>query len=76
MNLIFLSNFYNHHQGPLCRALAAQDGVSFRFLSSGSISLERRAMWGEIRDLPDFVVTPRTRQNGSWPPARFWRQMP
>ena len=24
------------------------------------ISLERRAMWGEIRDLPDFVVTPRT----------------
>lgn len=60
MNLIFLSNFYNHHQGPLCRALAAQDGVSFRFLSSGSISLERRAMWGEIRDLPDFVVTPCT----------------
>lgn len=60
MNLIFLSNFYNHHQGPLCRALAAQDGVSFRFLASGSISLERRAMWGEIRDLPDFVVTPRT----------------
>lgn len=32
MNLIFLSNFYNHHQGPLCRALATQDGVSFRFL--------------------------------------------
>ena len=60
MNLIFLSNFYNHHQGPLCRALAAQDGVSFRFLACGTISLERRAMWGEIRDLPDFVVTPRT----------------
>ena len=60
MNLIFLSNFYNHHQGPLCRALAAQSGVSFRFLACGTISLERRAMWGEIRDLPDFVVTPRT----------------
>ena len=60
MNLIFLSNFYNHHQGPLCRALAAQDGVSFRFLASGSISLERRAMWGEIKDPPGFVVTPRT----------------
>ena len=60
MNLIFLSNFYNHHQGPLCRALATQDGVSFRFLASGSISLERRAMWGEIKDPPGFVVTPRT----------------
>ena len=60
MNLIFLSNFYNHHQGPLCRALAAQSGISFRFLASGSISLERRAMWGEIRNLPDFVVTPCT----------------
>lgn len=60
MNLIFLSNFYNHHQGPLCRALAAQSGVSFRFLASGSISLERRAMWGEIKDPPGFVVTPRT----------------
>ena len=60
MNLIFLSNFYNHHQGPLCRALAAQSGVSFRFLACGTISLERRAMWGESRDLPDFVVRPRT----------------
>lgn len=76
MNLIFLSNFYNHHQGPLCRALAAQSGISFRFLASGSISLERRAMWGEIRDLPDFVVTPRTPAEWVVAPARFWKQMP
>ena len=60
MNLIFLSNFYNHHQGPLCRALAARRDVCFRFLACGAISPERRAMWGEIRDLPDFVVTPHT----------------
>lgn len=60
MNLIFLSNFYNHHQEPLCCELAAQSGVSFRFIACESIPPERRAMWGEITELPDFVVTPRT----------------
>lgn len=49
MNLIFLSNYYNHHQEPLCRALAAQPGVRFRFLAYGEISPERRKMWGEMR---------------------------
>lgn len=62
MNLIFLSNYYNHHQEPLCRALAAQPGVRFRFLAYGEISPERRKMWGEMRELPDFVRVPRTQE--------------
>lgn len=62
MNLIFLSNYYNHHQDPLCRALATQPGVRFRFLAYGEISPERRKMWGDMRDLPDFVSVPRTHQ--------------
>ena len=62
MNLIFLSNYYNHHQEPLCRALAAQPGVRFRFLAYGEISPERRKMWGEMREPPDFVRVPRTQE--------------
>lgn len=58
MKLIFLSNFYNHHQEPLCRELATQSGVLFRFIACGSISPERRMMWGEIKELPNFVITP------------------
>ena len=76
MDLIFLSNFYNHHQGPLCRALAAQSGVSFRFLASGSISLERRAMWGEIRDFRILLSRRALRQSGSKHPMKFLQQMP
>ena len=60
MNLVFLSNYYNHHQAPLCEALSAQAGVMFRFVACGEMTEERRKMWGEWRCLPDFVLAPKT----------------
>ncbi len=60
MNLVFLSNYYNHHQAPLCEALSAQAGVTFRFVACGEMTEERRKMWGEWRCLPDFVLVPKT----------------
>lgn len=63
MKLIFLSNFYNHHQASLCSALASQDGVDFRFIACEEISEERRKMWGELQDLPEFVFTPKSKED-------------
>lgn len=60
MKIVFLSNFYNHHQAPLCEALSAQAGVTFRFVACGEMTEERRKMWGEWRCLPDFVLVPKT----------------
>lgn len=65
MKIIFLSNFYNHHQSPLCNALHNQAGVVFRFIACEEISDERRKMWGEIRDLPNYVMTPQTDEEWS-----------
>lgn len=63
MKLIFLSNFYNHHQASLCSALASQDGVDFCFIACEEISEERRKMWGELKDLPEFVFTPKSKED-------------
>lgn len=60
MKIVFLSNYYNHHQAPLCEALYAQADVTFRFVACGEMTEERRKMWGEWRCLPDFVVVPKT----------------
>ena len=60
MKIVFLSNYYNHHQAPLCEALSAQAGVTFRFVACGEMTEERRKMWGEWRCLPDFVLVPKT----------------
>lgn len=60
MNIIFLSNYYNHHQAPLCSALSAQADVAFRFIACGEMTEERRKMWGEFTSLPDFVVVPKS----------------
>lgn len=60
MKIVFLSNYYNHHQAPLCEALSAQAGVTFRFVACGEMTEERRKMWGEWRCLPGFVLVPKT----------------
>ena len=55
-SVVFVSNFFNHHQRPFCDAMYALLGDGYRFLETEHISQERLAMgWGE-RDLPSYVI--------------------
>lgn len=65
MKLIFLSNYYNHHQASFCNALSSHVGVSFQFIACGKMREERLKMWGELQDFPSFIVTPKTQEDWS-----------
>ena len=60
MKLIFLSNYYNHHQGPLCEAIAAKTDVDFQLVVCGVMTEERQKMWGRTEKLPRFVTEPKS----------------
>lgn len=56
MRLVFLSNFYNHHQRPLSCAFERLTGHSFAFVATEKFSEERRLMgWDPDEDAP-FVI--------------------
>ncbi len=55
MNVVFLSNFYNHHQSGISRALYEYTGGQYRFVATEQIPEERRQLG--YSDLADpFVV--------------------
>lgn len=55
MKIIFLSNYYNHHQAPFCRAMYNRLGDDFCFIQTEEMEAERCNMgWGE-KQLPSFV---------------------
>lgn len=54
MKIVFVSNYYNHHQAPLCRALSRQV-EEFYFIATSEMRRERREMGYAMADVPDFV---------------------
>lgn len=53
MNVVFLSNYFNHHQKPLSDSLAAR--VHYTFIATAQITAERLSMgWGTEED-PEYV---------------------
>ncbi len=62
MRLIFISNFLNHHQLPLCQAFAKRLGEEFVFLNCGLIDQERVKLgYQDMNDMFSFsklCVTP------------------
>lgn len=54
MTFVFVSNYINHHQIPLCEALDRELGGNFTFIQTMPMEQERVDMgWGvEVRDLP------------------------
>ncbi|MGN1062362.1 MAG: hypothetical protein ACI4RO_04465, partial [Candidatus Scatosoma sp.] len=55
MKIVFVSNYYNHHQAPLSEAFYKQTSGEYAFIATGRMSLERRKLgWGE--KLPSFVL--------------------
>lgn len=54
MNIVFLSNFYNHHQSGISRALYEQTGGQYRFVATEPMPEERRQLG--YADLADTFV--------------------
>ncbi len=57
MKIVFLSNFLNHHQLPLCKALTATDGVEYYFVATTPIPDEQLKLgYEDMNNAYDFVI--------------------
>lgn len=57
MKIVFLSNFFNHHQSEFSRYMDELTGHNYRFIATTSMGAERKKMgWGEI-SIPDYVMS-------------------
>ena len=55
MKLVFVSNYYNHHQSELSRAFYKLTNGSYCFIETEPIEKERTKMgWGQ-KEVPDYV---------------------
>ncbi len=55
--LIFVSNFFNHHQKPLSNEFYKLLGDGFKFIETEPMPQERKSLgWGE-KSFPDYVVS-------------------
>ena len=55
MKVVFVSNYFNHHQKPFCEEMYHRLGDNFRFVSTGIMSEERRKLGYAQDDLPTYV---------------------
>ena len=56
MKIVFLSNYYNHHQSALARRLQRLSEGWFSFIKTTEIGAERVAL-GWKSDEPEYVVS-------------------
>ena len=56
MTVVFISNYYNHHQAPFCQVMSNLLKENFVFIQTQEMEEERSSMgWGDI-DLPAYVI--------------------
>ena len=55
MKIVFVSNFFNHHQKPLCDALYNLLGADFSFISTESVPVARIKLGYAKDDHPQYV---------------------
>lgn len=56
MKLVFASNYFNHHQKPICERLYSHLGEDFVFLATKPMREERKKLGYDTEELPDYVV--------------------
>ncbi len=54
--IVFVSNFFNHHQKPFCDALYNTEGVDFKFVPMENMEEERKQMGYDTIAIPSYVV--------------------
>lgn len=57
MTVVFVSNYFNHHQRPLSDALFALTGGEFTFVETAPMSRQRMALGYSREELPSYVKT-------------------
>ena len=55
MRIVFASNFFNHHQKPVCEALYRRLGDDFRFIATEAVPHARRSL-GYGTEQPEYVI--------------------
>ena len=56
-SVVFLSNFFNHHQKPLAEEMYNRLGKGFLFVETSEMSKERKKLgWGED-SYPEYVIS-------------------
>lgn len=62
-NLVFISNYFNHHQKPICEGIYHLLGDGFKFIETAEITNERKNMgWGESI-FPSYVILEKDYKN-------------
>ena len=56
MNIVFISNYFNHHQRNLSDCLNNEQGISFTFVATSKISDERKSLGYDNSVFPDYVT--------------------
>lgn len=57
MKIVFVSNYFNHHQKPLCDALWRLTGGAFHFIQTAEMREERKKLGYGDAVLPEYVVS-------------------
>ena len=60
MKIVFVSNYYNHHQHALCRELERMNPGQFHFIATSEMRQDRKTLGYGNWDIPDFVRTAHT----------------
>ena len=56
MKIVFVSNYYNHHQAPFAKEIDRLAHHKFFFIETSPMEDERRKMGWRIEDKPDYVL--------------------
>ena len=56
MTIVFLSNYFNHHQSSFSDALFNTNGIDYRFIAYESVDAERAAMGWQTDHFPEYVL--------------------
>ena len=55
MKIVFVSNYFNHHQKPFCEEMYKRLGTDFSFVATGMIGAERLKLGYAQNDTPPYV---------------------
>ena len=57
MKIVFISNYYNHHQHALCRELDEMNPGQFHFIATSEMRQDRKVLGYGNWEIPDYVRT-------------------
>ena len=56
MKIVMISNYFNHHQKPVCDRLSKICEGSFVFVATSKMTVERKKMGWQIEEVPEYVL--------------------